>query len=75
MTDQSNPFNVDKFREEIGKMFDDKLKPITDLLAKHEAVIDRHEAALQRAKGARWAFGVIWAAAWAAWEWLVHKGK
>lgn len=56
-------------------MFDDKLQPITTLLDKHDKAIDTHEAALNRARGARWAFWIVWAGLSAAFEWLMHGGK
>jgi hypothetical protein len=70
--DIRNPFNAPDFRAELAQVFDEKLKPVTDLLKKHQEKIDKHEAALNRAKGARWAFGVGWVFLTAVWEWFMH---
>jgi hypothetical protein len=75
MADENgNPLNLPSFRKELGEIFDEKLKPITDLLEKHDKKLDEHEASLQRARGARWAFGIFWAAATFIWEWVMHSG-
>lgn len=70
-----NPFNNEDFRGELEKALDRKLKPVTDLLEKHEKDISKHEAVLNRAKGARWAIGGIIGGLWALFEWFFHSGS
>jgi len=60
-----NPFNIPSFRAELSDLLDDKLGPIV-------ALVNAHEAALQRAKGARWAFALIWGALVAILELVFH---
>jgi hypothetical protein len=49
----NNPFSSSEFRKELGEMFDEKLGPISELVANHERT-------LQRSWGAMWAFGLLW---------------
>jgi len=68
MSDENgNPFNLPSFRAELSALLDEKLHPITKMVADHEA-------ALNRAKGARWAIGIIWGLATVIWEWFAHAG-
>ena len=60
-----NPFNVPEFRAELGQLLDEKLGPIVEL-------VNAHEAALNRAKGARWAFAILWSGLVAVLELLFH---
>lgn len=75
MASSNNPLNLPEFRAELAGMFDEKLTPVVRLLEKHEAQLREHEAALQRARGAKWAFGVVWAVVSMAWEWFWHSGR
>lgn len=68
----TNAFNSPTFRAELTEVLDEKLAPITKLLEKHDRSIEKHEAALNRARGAKWAFGVGWIVLTALWEWLMH---
>lgn len=71
-TDPRNPFDLPEFRQELSAMFDEKLKPTLALLEKHDAKIETHEAALNRAKGARWAFLTGWTILSVLFEWFMH---
>lgn len=69
-----NAFANSEFRREFSEALDDKLLPITRLLEHHDRQLREHEAALQRARGAKWAFITVWSLVIGAIEWFAHSG-
>lgn len=67
--DTGNPFNLPSFREELGKLLDEKLAPIHEL-AKTVAV---HETEITKAKGFAAAVATLWSLFVIGIEWLLHR--
>lgn len=63
-----NPFNIPEFREEMGKLLDEKLLPLTDK-------VEEHDKAINRAEGALAILGVVWTAIVGGAEWFFHRGR
>ncbi len=61
-----NPFNVPEFRKELSDLLDEKISPVSDVVA-------RHEGEIQRAKGAVRIIGLGWGLLIAALEYFFHR--
>ena len=64
-----NPFDNQEFRKELGEVLDAKLEPFTKLIS----IVDAHEAAINRGKGARAAVITLWTVIVAVSEWFFHR--
>ncbi len=64
-----NPFDNQDFREEMSKMLDEKLAPMSELKKK----VDEHERTIQRAKGGLVVLNLLWAMVLGAIEWFIHR--
>jgi hypothetical protein len=55
-----NPFDNPEFRAEFSNTLDKKLEPLVRLVSEDHALVEKHEAALQRGRGAAIVLGGLW---------------
>lgn len=64
-----NPFDNQEFRKELGDVLDAKLEPFTKLVS----MVESHEAAINRGKGAKAAVLGLWTMLVVVAEWFFHR--